>query len=183
MEFNKLVHETNDHGDPIRKTDGGFALKSTWKQAARDHMGRAFNPKLHGESPELDDKGQLKMVRRDPGRKPMATSNKTKEFTDRFRKENDGYAYRVVNDEGGRLDQFKKHDWEPVMDGQGVATIKVGQARQPGTSAILMRKPQEWYDEDQQKKDEILNANLDANTKPKEGQYGEGMKQSRSPLR
>ena len=181
MEFNKTVHCSDDNGDPLRNEDGTPRLKPNWKDAAVDHMGRKHNANLHGEKAELDENGFLKMRRRDAARKPMTATNKTESFVSRFKEP--GYAYRLVNDDPGRLDQFKKHDWEVVMDGSGVAQIDVGQARRPGTKAVLMRKPEEWYEEDQIKKDELLNAKLESETKPKtaEGQYGDGLKSS--PLR
>lgn len=180
MKFNSAVHCQDEHGDPLRNEDGTIRLKPNWKEQARDHMGRAFNPKIHGDKPELDDDGNLKMARRDSLRKPMTASNRTEDFVSKYRE--NGYTYRLVNDEGGRVEKFKAHDWEPVMDRDGVATMSVGQARAPGTKAILMKKPQEWYDEDQKAKDRLLNANLERNSKPKveEGQYDAGgLKESR----
>ncbi len=182
MEFNKTVHQADDNGDPVRNDDGTIRLKTNWKDLAVDHKGRTYNKLLHGERHELDDSGLLKMQRRDAARKPMTMTNKTADFVNRFKKANDGYSYRLFNDEGGRIAQAKQHDWEPVQDSSGVATMPVGQARQAGTKAILMRKPEEWYDADQIEKDRLLNANLESKTKPAEGQYGEGLKTS-SPLR
>jgi hypothetical protein len=181
VEFNKLVHQSGKDGDPIRNEDGTIKLKATWAKDARDHMGRPFNPKVHGEKPALDDNGMLKMMRRDEARRPMTATNKTADFVNKYIEK--GYSYRLVNNEGGRIDMFEKHDWEQVADTEGkTATMEVGQARSPRTQAILMRKPQEWYDKDQIEKDKILNANLEDKLKPKEGQYGEGLTQA-SPLR
>lgn len=181
MKFNPSVHCSDEHGDPIRNEDGTIRLKPNWKSEARDHMGRAYNAKIHGERPDLDESGLLKVMRRDAARKPMTASNRTEEFVNKYREQ--GYTYRLVNDDGGRVEKFKQHDWEPVMDDKnGVVQMSVGQARSPGTRAILMKKPQEWYDEDQKKKDSLLNANLERNTKPKveDGQYDAGgLKESR----
>lgn len=85
------------------------------------------------------------------------------------------YVYRWVNDNnaGMRIQMFKDGGWEVVSKDtdikvgdkvvdQGsvvgsVTTRYVGQ----GTTAVLMRIPKEWYEEDQAKKQEELDA-LDA---------------------
>lgn len=72
------------------------------------------------------------------------------------------YEYRIVNDKdaGDRIGWFKDNDWEivnnsdlevgdkkvdkPTAEGTPVK-ISVGQ----GMHAYLMRKPKEWFDEDQ----------------------------------
>lgn len=170
MQFNPTVHESDDHGDGIRTDAGEFRLKTNWKHVAVDHKGRKYNAKLHGPEPTLDDDGNLAMMRRDAARKPMTATQKLTDLTEQYREA--GYSYRVVNDEGGRIQTFQKHDWEPVIDdNNGAVRINVGQARAPNTEAVLMRKPEEWYEEDQREKERILNAELEKNTAPQEGQY------------
>lgn len=98
------------------------------------------------------------------------------------------YVYRWVNDSeaGMRIEMFKQGGWElvnkdseikvgdKVID-QGsvvgsVTTRYVGQ----GTTAVLMRIPKEWYDEDQLAKQEKLDE-LDASMQDQAsapGNYG-----------
>lgn len=71
-----------------------------------------------------------------------------------------GYVYRVVNDEGDRVQTFKDAGYEIVPDKSvqvgdkriGTATAE-GSAAQVsvggGKKAFVMRQRQEWYDEDQ----------------------------------
>jgi len=180
MEFNKTVHQSDDHGDPVRNDDGSIRLKTNWKDVARDHKGRSFNPILHGERAELDDSGFLKMRRRDEARKPMTATNKSESFVAKYRE--NGYAYYLVADEPGRLDQFRQHDWEPVLDAnKGVANMSGGRGNSP--ALVLHRKPEEWYDADQKEKDRLLNVNLESKTKPTEDQYGTVDLKADSPLR
>lgn len=168
--FNKVIHEQTDNGDPERELDGSIRLKRNWEEIAVDRQGRTFNAKIHGEDHELDNEGYLKVRRRDSAI-PMSATNRTEAFVNKHRE--DGYAYYVMNNEGGRMEQFTQNDWEPVVDKNGQATINVGQARSPNTKAILMKKPIEWHEADQRKKRELREAALKSKTAPKEelGQY------------
>jgi hypothetical protein len=96
-----------------------------------------------------------------------------------------GYVYRIVNDTDDRVKTFEEMGYEVVTDpsvsvgDKRVATatkegspvkISVGQ----GVQAYVMRQKQEWYDEDQQKKQEHVNE-LESSMKrdsEKEGFYG-----------
>lgn len=97
-----------------------------------------------------------------------------------------GYEYRIVNDNGGRVQAFLDNGWETVemkdvrigdkrlgapTSAEGtVATAAVGQ----GMQAYVLRIRKEWYDEDQQAKQEQINQ-IEAATKEKalDGNYGE----------
>lgn len=96
-----------------------------------------------------------------------------------------GYVYRVVNDQGDRINTFMEAGYELVEDkgvtvgdnrignptAEGsVAQISVG----GGTKAYLMRIREDWYKEDQAAKQEDVNR-LEAATKEKalDGNYGE----------
>jgi hypothetical protein len=76
---------------------------------------------------------------------------------------NPGYEYRIVNDTGDRVEQFKAAGYEVVSakdvtvgdrrvnaaSAEGsAATVSVG----GGTKGVVMRIKKEWYDEDQQRK-------------------------------
>ena len=171
MEFNKLVHQADEHGDPVRNDDGGIRLKTNWRDAARDRQGRSYNPRVHGTDEKLDEEGFLSVRRRADDRTPMTGTNRTEAFVDKHREP--GYAYYVMADDPGRQGQFESHDYEPVMDENGPATLSGGQGRTSDTKMKLMKKPQEWYDEDQRAKDALQRKNLEDQTKPNEdeGQY------------
>lgn len=93
------------------------------------------------------------------------------------------FAYRIVNDytDGERIKQFEDNDWEVVQK----SDIEVGEKKvnKPspegtpvqvhvgqGTKAYLMRKPKEWYDQDQ----ELKRAEIEATeaTMLPDGAYG-----------
>lgn len=95
-----------------------------------------------------------------------------------------GYEYRIVNDTGDRVEQFKAAGYEVVSakdvtvgdrrvsaaSAEGTAaTVSVG----GGTKGVVMRIPKEWYDEDQARKQSDIDA-LEASTKADalNGTYG-----------
>lgn len=94
------------------------------------------------------------------------------------------YVYRIVNDTDDRITQFQEGGYELVQD----ETVKVGDSRVSsgtpvgttknlsvgrGTKAYVMRIKREWYDEDQAKKQDYVDAQ-EAATKKKalDGTYG-----------
>ena len=176
--FNPTVHEQTEAGDPLRNDDGSIRLKKQWKKVATDRQGRKFNEKVH-DGQELDSEGFLK-VRRRGETKLVGSTNRSRAFVEKNHKE--GYADYVMNDEGGRMEQFLANDWEPVTTAEGVATMSVGQARGPGTKAIHMRKPIEWHEADQKKKLERNRLSTKSKEAPNEadGQYEA---EASSPLR
>ena len=170
QKFNKVVHEADEHGDLIRNEDGTIRLKKQWKTEAVDRQGRKHNPKVHGDKPTLDSDGFLQVKRRRES-KPITSTNRTEAFVNKYKE--DGYAYYVMNEDGGRMEQFTQNEWEPVVTKDGQATMNVGQARSPNTRAVLMKKPLEWHEADQEKKVAIVNEDLKSKIAPKEdeGQY------------
>ena len=174
--FNELVHEQTKDGDPQRNDDGSIRLKKNWKKVAVDRQGRTYNKAVHGEEQELDAEGFLKVRRREAAA-TVSTTGRTQAFVAKYQE--NGYAYYIANDEGGRLEQMQANDWEPVMDKDGPASLKVGQARSHNTQARLFKKPIEWYEADQNLKIERNKARYAQTTSPKEadGQY-EGKAQS-----
>jgi len=186
MAFNENVHEQNDHGDPERTDEGGIRLKRNWKALAKDRQGRTYNAHVHGKSHELDDDGFLK-VRHRGEHKPPASTNQTKAFVDKYREE--GYAYRVILDEGGRVNMFTQDDWEVVTDKAGRAEMGMGQARHPNATGVLVKKPAEWFLADQEEKVERNKERFEQSTSPKDedGQYeatpDQGRAYGTSPLR
>jgi len=177
VEFNALVHEQDEHGDPVRTVDGDIRLKSKWKNSATDPKGRKFNPKIHVQAKKgehnLDAKGFLKVKRRDAARTTMGSTNRSEALVNKHREP--GYAYYLATEDRQAL--FEEHDWEDVMDEEGPVTLDGGQGRAAKTVLKLKKKPQEWYDEDQKEKTRLIAENLKSNTKPdqSEGQYGEGL--------
>lgn len=96
-----------------------------------------------------------------------------------------GYEYRIVNDEGDRVEQFKAAGYEVVSasdvtvgdrrinkaSAEGtVAQVSVGN----GVKAVVMRINKEWYDEDQAAKIQQV-ADTEAATKSEalKGNYGD----------
>ena len=171
------MKEETKKGERLRKEEGTIRLKKKWKTEAVDRQGRKFNPKVHGNEQELDSEGYLKVQRRESKGAP-GSNNRTEAFVAKYKET--GYAYRPVNDEGGRVEQFVQNDWEPVVDKKGRAEMPVGQARSPGTKAVLMRKPIEWYEADQKLKQVRRAAAFKQKTAPKEEQ---GQYEVKSPLR
>lgn len=100
----------------------------------------------------------------------------------------EGYVDRIVNDTEGRIERFKAAGYEFVPDAslgtdhvdgnqsnQGVVSRDVGK----GVTAYLMRQKVEYYEEDQAKKQEVVDETEEGmrkNVKPnesKDGTYGE----------
>lgn len=95
----------------------------------------------------------------------------------------ENFEYRIVNDyeDGARIAQFQDNDWEivnksdievgekkvnkPTPEGTPVQ-VSVGQ----GTKAYLMRKPKDWYADDQKAKQAEVDA-TEQTMKP-DGTYG-----------
>lgn len=77
-----------------------------------------------------------------------------------------GFHYRIVNDVGDRVEMFKEGGYEVVTHAVKFGDRRLSASGPLGASAItsvgggvkgvLMRIPQEWYDEDQQGKEERL---------------------------
>lgn len=96
-----------------------------------------------------------------------------------------GYEYRIVNDEGDRVEQFKAAGYDVVSASDvtvgdrrinkastegTVAQVSVGN----GVKAVVMRINKEWYDEDQAAKIQQV-ADTEAATKSEalKGNYGD----------
>lgn len=78
------------------------------------------------------------------------------------------YNYRWVKAEGNRVDLMKKQDWDLVddeqakPDGTGLGSVPeqhggVGESGKP-YGLVLMKKYRDWYDEDQKRKRQPLDA-------------------------
>lgn len=83
-------------------------------------------------------------------------------------KRDPNYYYRFVNDVDGRLQMFEEAGYEAVKEPTQVGDPRAGDASQLGStvrkpvgdgkSAVLMRIPKEYYEEDQAAKEERLRA-------------------------
>jgi len=96
-----------------------------------------------------------------------------------------GYVYRIVNDLDDRIQTFQEMGYEIVNDSSvSVGDKRVAAATQEGSpikvsvgqgiQGYVMRQRQDWYDEDQAKKQEQINE-LEQSIKlgaEKEGFYG-----------
>jgi hypothetical protein len=170
MRFNANVHQQTENGDPDRKEDGTIRLKINWRETALDRQGRTYNKHVHGDEPVLDAEGYLKVRRRSETRPPSARS-RTEALVAKYHEK--GYAYYIANDIGGRIEQMQADDWEPVVAADGPVGLKVGLFNDPNAEARLFRKPEEWYQEDQEAKIRRNQARFEQTTSPKEddGQY------------
>lgn len=94
------------------------------------------------------------------------------------------YEYRIVNDQDDRINDFLERGWELDVDEE----IRVGDSRLDessklgkvrlisvggGNKAVLMRIRKDWYDEDQQSKQEYVKKSEQAmRPNPNDGTYG-----------
>lgn len=169
VSFNPAIHAATEHGDPIRTEEGAIKLRSDWQDNAKDRQGRPYNPKVHGKKLELDEDGYIK-VRRRENVVVSGGTNRTKALVDRHREP--GYAYYLSNDAVGKVEARVAADWEPVTENGQVVSMSVGRGpSEESGRGILLRKPQEWYDEDQRAKRERNNRALENEMSPKDGQY------------
>ena len=93
-----------------------------------------------------------------------------------------GFVYRVVNDDDDRVMDLQERGYEIVTHNAKVGDKRVGIPKKEGSpiqisvgggkKAYLMRQKQEWYDEDQDAKQENVNE-LEATVKGDSGgDYG-----------
>lgn len=157
--FNQHIHAVDDDGNPLRK-NGDYVVRDDWADRAVDRQSRPFDAAIHESNngkPVLLSDGYIKM-RPPRAEKPIGSTPRLAIPPGLPT----GYQYRWVNvDSRGRPEILEREfDWSPVMrDGETIRK-SVGIAAEGLTGAILMRKPKEWYDADQRKKDE-RNARLE----------------------
>jgi hypothetical protein len=166
--------ERDQQGKPKRRPD---FLKDT-----TDVMGRRHHVKLHGKEPQLDSKGFLKVQRRDGGPKPMISGSALDDTLALHKTE--GYAYYFVNAKPGRKERMEAHDWEVVQGSEGPVQLKLSDGQKLGAeSTMLMRKPLEWYEEDQRAKEDRVIHQLNEkapktiSTDRYAAGYGEGLRE------
>ena len=112
-------------------------------------------------------------------RNPLEGKNKL-----RVKGKDPAYEYRVVNVVDDRINDLIDQDWEIDTD-EGIRvgdirvedTSRLGTVRQlsvgGGMKAVVMRKKKEWYDEDQQIKQDAVKKQEEAMRAPNpDGQYG-----------
>ena len=119
-----------------------------------------------------------------PKRTPLGARNRLSfPISDEDR---DKYHYRVLNDQDDRLARAQEAGYEFVQSDQklgdpraveaGMLGANVAKPVGQGTVGYLMRIPKEYYEEDQQAKEDKLKG-LEKSMKPNkaESQYGEGL--------
>ena len=97
----------------------------------------------------------------------------------------ENFHYVWVNNEGATIARYLQADYFPVEDEAlrlafGATKVSSGTAvevnvdRRNGLSAILMRKPIEWYNEDKQAQQAVVDKSEEAlyREKDKDGRYG-----------
>lgn len=99
----------------------------------------------------------------------------------------EGYAYRVINDQDARLSQAVDAGYEFVESDEQLGDVRVAEGTtlgarvaKPvgnGVTGYLMRIKQEWYDETQAAKMKEID-DLEKSMQPDQskGQYGDGLK-------
>jgi hypothetical protein len=76
----------------------------------------------------------------------------------------DKFVYRWVNDRPGRIQQFTVADDYDVVSSEAVESNSLGTtnsrvvSQSSGESAVLLRKPKEFYEDDQKQKQAVLDA-------------------------
>ena len=148
---------TNVDGEYERDDKGKPKRDPQWRVNATDTMGRKHHPRLHGEHPEVDAQGFLKVKRRDSP-KPMNPGAQLDDVLSLHKAE--GYAYYFINTRPGRREKMEAHDWEAVQGSDGPVQIKLPSRDSNAEHTLLMRKPLEWYEEDQRLKEDKANHNL-----------------------
>lgn len=94
------------------------------------------------------------------------------------------YEYRYVNDDGDKVADKIERGWEPVLKSEtavgdrrvdapsaegALATVSVGQ----GMKSILMKIRKDWYDEDQEiKQNEVMRVEQSTKADALDGHYG-----------
>lgn len=91
------------------------------------------------------------------------------------------YRYRVVNDDGDRVEMLKERGYEVVTGNVRLGDKRVATAGSEGTpvtayvgggmKGVLMRIPKEYFDEDQAAKQDYVDS-TEAATKTSAGDYG-----------
>lgn len=105
-------------------------------------------------------------TKRERRRKPGSTTHPgIKLAVDEGKLDRATYQYRFVKDEGTRLQQLHAQDWDPVTekvkdDSNGLGTVNSthGGSDEAGKpyNMILVRKPKDWFEDDQTEKQRPL---------------------------
>ncbi|RYE68208.1 MAG: hypothetical protein EOO81_09635 [Oxalobacteraceae bacterium] len=113
-------------------------------------------------NPRPDRAEQVRTERR---RKPGAVAHTGIQLgVDESKLDRTNYAYRLVNDANGRVQQLEAQDWDPAPEqaligstGEGTIQAKhAGHIEGKEFKAVLMRKPKWMHDEDQAAKQRPL---------------------------
>ena len=114
-----------------------------------------------------------------PKRRPMHDGHRN---TLSYSNQDPNFVYRVFNDADGRITRAEEAGYEVVRSSQelGDATVETPSAlgsavSRPvggGMNGVLMRIPREYYEEDQVRKQERVDASEAGLNQKKAGQYG-----------
>ena len=95
-----------------------------------------------------------------------------------------GLTPRLVSDDPGRIDTFLRRGWKFVQDDGQIGDQKAGDPSKMGGNAIkhvgsgkagyLMAQPTEWYEEDQRRKQDAVDATEEGMKAPKKGEKLKG---------
>lgn len=110
-------------------------------------------------------------VRRERRRKPGQTVlANLKLSVDEAKLDRKTYEYRFVNDKDGRVQQLHAQDWDIAPEGAKEDNASLGSVNSAHAGVnegkpyqtVLMRKPKDWFDEDQKEKQRPLDEMEDA---------------------
>lgn len=123
---------------------------------------------------------QTATTRERPKRTPLSMSGRN---VTTVKGKEKGFHYHIFNDTGDRIEQMKERGYEVVThevsvgDRRAASSKKVGSPVVlnvgSGTKGVLMRIPQEWYDEDQKEKLRMADSMEEAITGKRNPQTGE----------
>lgn len=129
---------------------------------------------------QSNEKNEQPVKRERPNRTPLKMSGRN--VTTVSGKEK-GFHYHIFNDTGDRVEQMKERGYEVVThevsvgDRRAASSKKVGSPVVlnvgAGTKGVLMRIPQDWYDEDQKEKLRMADSMEEAITGKRNPQTGE----------
>jgi hypothetical protein len=91
-----------------------------------------------------------------------------------------GLTPRLVSDDPGRVDTFLRRGWKFIQDDGNIGDEMAAQPGKIGGNAVkhvgggksgyLMAVPTEWYEEDQRKKQDAIDASEEGMKAPKKGE-------------
>jgi hypothetical protein len=141
---------------------------------------------MQGVEKVLESKGRPEPGNRSGRRRSSAGSQTSGPLAMTGQRDEENYVYRIVNDEGNRIDLHKSYGYELVQNegvdfisGNAVKTGSVTSVvvdKQTGKKGVLMRQPKEFHEEDAKAKADLIKKREESmfrKLKTDEGRYGD----------